>query len=165
MQQVDNLGIANMAFTYFNTDILVNGIADIKTLAGPCLTQIINQLSTTSYLKADVYTKTDTLALNNLTNYNTKTTTTSILINYYNKTETLNISTFSNYYTKTTANSLLSQKQDTLSSMGVNGIPIFMNPTQLSNIMGGINISAFRNFPDGEINSHAMRLLIAILQV
>ena len=55
-----------MAFTYFNTDILVSGIADINTLAGNCLTQINNQISTTSYLTSDVYTKTETLALDNL---------------------------------------------------------------------------------------------------
>ena len=56
LQQVDNLGITNMAFTYFNTDILINGIADISTLAGNCLTQINNQTRTTSYLRTDVYT-------------------------------------------------------------------------------------------------------------
>jgi len=97
LQQVDNLGITNMAFTYLNIDILINGIADINTLAGPCLTQINNQISTTSYLKSDVYTKAETIGLNNLTNYNTKTTT-SRLTNHYNKTETLNISTFSKLF-------------------------------------------------------------------
>ena len=154
LQQVDNLGITNMAFTYFDTDIFCNCIADINTLAGNCLTQINNQISTTSYLKADVYTKTETLGLNNLTNYNTKTTTTSILTDYYNKTETLglnnltnyntkttttsiltnyytktetlNISTFSNYKTKITATSLLNQKQTVLSSVGTNGVDLFL---------------------------------------
>ena len=47
LQQVDNLGITNTASTYFNTDILINGIADINTLADNCLTQINNQISTT----------------------------------------------------------------------------------------------------------------------
>ena len=46
-----------MAFTYFNTGIVVNGNADINVLAGPCLTQLNNQISTSSYLRANVYTK------------------------------------------------------------------------------------------------------------
>lgn len=73
LQQFDNLGITHMAFAYFNTDILVNGSADASRLGANGVTRINIQIRAQTFLKSEVYSKSETTNLSTLSNYNANT--------------------------------------------------------------------------------------------